>query len=395
MHALSASAALPAHCRLAPGLAPRGRATQLACSAPARAGFGGRECVNPRGRTTRAAQLQLAPRCRQVPRPLVACASAAQSPSSLQLVATAFTNAFPVWVALGACVGLAAPSAVTWFQGSSITAALAVTMLGMGLTMEAADMVEAVQSPKQVAIGVALQFSVMPLLAFAISRILPLPTPLAVGLILVGCCPGGTASNLVTYIARANVALSVVLTAASTLLASVATPALCALLAGTLVPVPAGKLMVSTAQVVLAPVALGLVLKRVAPAAVASVAPLCPPVAVATVTLICASVIGGSAAAVRSAGPLLLLAVFLLHAGGFLLGYLGAAGAGYNEQTRRTVSIEVGMQNSALGCVLALAHFSDPTTAVPAAISATAHSVIGSALAGAWRAQDAKRASLS
>jgi BASS family bile acid:Na+ symporter len=276
-------------------------------------------------------------------------------------------------------------------QGSSITAALAVTMLGMGLTMEAADMVEAVQSPRQVAVGVALQFTVMPLLAFAISRLLPLPTPLAVGLILVGCCPGGTASNLVTYIAKANVALSVVLTAASTLLASVATPALCAALAGTLVPVPAAKLMASTAQVVLAPVALGLVLKRVAPKAVAAVAPLCPPVAVATVTLICASVIGGSAEAVRSAGPLLLLAVVLLHAGGFLFGYLGAAAAGYNEQTRRTVSIEVGMQNSALGCVLALAHFADPTTAVPAAISATAHSVIGSALAGAWRAQDAKR----
>ena len=268
-------------------------------------------------------------------------------------------------------------------------------MLGMGLTMEANEMMDALQSPRQVAIGVALQFTVMPLLAFAISRVLPLPTPLAVGLILVGCCPGGTASNLVTYIARANVALSVVLTAASTLLASVATPALCALLAGTLVPVPAGKLMVSTAQVVLAPVALGLVLKRVAPTAVAAVAPLCPPVAVATVTLICASVIGGSAAAVRSAGPLLLLAVFLLHAGGFAMGYAGAAAAGYNEQTRRTVSIEVGMQNSALGCVLALAHFSDPTTAVPAAISATAHSVIGSALAGAWRARDARRASSS
>ena len=276
-------------------------------------------------------------------------------------------------------------------QGSSITAALAVTMLGMGLTMDSADMVDALQSPRQVAVGVALQFTIMPLLAFAVSRALPLPTPLAVGLILVGCCPGGTASNVVTYIARANVALSVVLTAASTVLASVVTPALCAALAGTLVPVPAGKLMVSTAQVVLAPVALGLVLKRLAPTAVAAVAPLCPPVAVATVTLICASVIGGSADAVRSAGPLLLLAVFLLHAGGFLLGYVGAAAAGYGEKTRRTVSIEVGMQNSALGCVLALAHFADPTTAVPAAISATAHSVIGSALAGAWRTQDAKR----
>lgn len=301
-----------------------------------------------------------------------------------------------------------------------ITGALAATMLGMGLTMDASEILDAVrakharapgqsgaasvtkarvgiddeqvQSPKQIAAGVALQFTIMPLLAFTLSRALPLPKPLAVGLILVGCCPGGTASNLVAYIARASVALSVVLTASSTLLASVVTPALCAALAGTLVPVPAAGLMVSTAQVVLAPVALGLVIKQVAPGAVATVAPLCPPFAVATVALICASVIGGSAGAVRSAGPLLLLAVVSLHAGGFALGYAGAAAAGFSERVRRTTSIEVGMQNSALGCVLALAHFADPATAVPAAVSATVHSVLGSALAGVWRLRDARAA---
>jgi len=165
---LSASAALPTHRHLAPGLAPRcARVKPLACSAPARAaGFSGRDCVKERGFAVRTAQLQLASRRllpRQGSRFVLALASAAQqtTQSSLQRVATAFTNAFPVWVALGACVGLVAPSAVTWFQGGSITAALAVTMLGMGLTMDAADMVEAVQSPRQVAIGVALQFSVV------------------------------------------------------------------------------------------------------------------------------------------------------------------------------------------------------------------------------------------
>ena len=283
-------------------------------------------------------------------------------------------------------------------------------MLGMGLTMDTSDFLDVeprqacmlrthvvglhadARVARKVALGVALQFTIMPLLAFTLSRVLPLPTPLAVGLILVGCCPGGTASNLVTYLAGASVALSVVLTAASTLLASVATPTLCAWLAGTLVPVPAAALMVSTAQVVLAPIALGVALKQLAPAAVATVAPLCPPIAVATVALICASVIGGSAAAVRSAGPLLLAAVGLLHAGGFALGYAGASAAGNSERVRRTVSIEVGMQNSALGCVLALAHFADPTTAVPAAVSATVHSVLGSALAGVWRARDARAA---
>ena len=229
----------------------------------------------------------------------------------------------------------------------------------------------------------------MPLLAFLLSRCLGLSTPLAVGLILVGCCPGGTASNLVTYIAGAAVALSVVLTAASTALAAVATPALTAALAGTLVPVPASGLMLSTASVVLAPILLGLLLQRAAPAAVSALAPFCPPFAVATVTLICASVLGGSAAALRSAGPTLLLAVVALHAGGFALGYGASAAAGFPERVRRTVSIEVGMQNSALGCVLALAHFG-AEAAMPAALSATVHSVLGSMLAGFWRYRDAR-----
>ena len=151
-------------------------------------------------------------------------------------------------VALGAVVGLTIPSAVTWFKGSMITYALAVTMLGMGLGLDASDFKSAITSPRVILTGVALQYTVMPFLAFALSRALPIPTPFAVGLILVGCCPGGTASNLVTYIARADVALSVVLTACSTALAAVATPALTSALAGQLVPVPAASLVVSTAQ---------------------------------------------------------------------------------------------------------------------------------------------------
>lgn len=235
----------------------------------------------------------------------------------------------------------------------------------------------------------------MPFLAYGITRLLPLPTPMKVGLILVGCCPGGTASNLVTFIAGASVALSVVLTAASTALAAFMTPALTSLLAGQIVPVPAAGLVVSTLQVVLAPVALGMLLKGIAPKAVDAVAPLCAPFAVATVALICASVIGSSAAAVRSAGPLLVLAVILLHGGGFALGYASAAASGFPERSRRTIAIEVGMQNSGLGCVLALAHFADPLVAVPCAVSATIHSLLGSAIAASWRASDAKHAAMA
>lgn len=238
---------------------------------------------------------------------------------------------------------------------------------------------------EQVALGVALQYSIMPVLGLLIGRVFPVAQPIAVGLILVGCCPGGTASNLVTYLGKANVALSVVLTTASTFLACIFTPILTKQLAGTLVPVPAGGLFFSTLQVVLLPIFAGLLLKKTFPAAVAKVVPACPLVAVVTVALICSSIIGQSAAAIVNAGPVLLLAVACLHSAGFFLGYSAAGAAGFPEADRRTVSIEVGMQNSALGVVLATAHFADPLVAVPCAISATVHSCIGSTLAGSWR----------
>ena len=300
----------------------------------------------------------------------------------------AATNAFPLWVLLGAVVGMTAPSMVTWFKGTAITLALSVTMLGMGLTLELDDFLDAVKKPKQVALGVALQYTIMPTLGLVIGKLFPVARPVAVGLILVGCCPGGTASNLVTYLGRANVALSVVLTTASTFLACALTPLMTKTLAGTLVPVPASGLFASTLQVVLLPILGGLALKRWFPDAVKKVTPFCPPFAVATVALVCSSVIGSSSVAIASAGGALIAAVATLHACGFALGYGVACAFGFPEPDRRTVSIEVGMQNSALGVVLATAHFADPLVAVPCAISATVHSCLGSALAGTWRALD-------
>lgn len=312
----------------------------------------------------------------------------ASSPSPITSVVTALTNAFPLWVLLGAIVGLTAPAAVTWFKGASITVALAVTMLGMGLTLELDEFRDAVSKPSQVALGVALQYTIMPTLGLLIGRLFPVAQPVAVGLILVGCCPGGTASNLVTYLGRANVALSVVLTTASTFLAAFMTPFMTKTLAGTLVPVDAAGLMASTLQVVLLPILGGLTLKRLFPAAVSAVAPFCPLVAVFTVALICSSIIGQSAAAIAAAGPTLFFAVACLHCAGFALGYGFSGLLGFPVPDRRTVSIEVGMQNSALGVVLATAHFADPLVAVPCAISATVHSCVGSAIAGAWRLAD-------
>lgn len=310
------------------------------------------------------------------------------SSSPILAALNAATNAFPLWVLLGAVVGMTAPSMVTWFKGTAITLALSVTMLGMGLTLELDDFLDAVKKPKQVALGVALQYTIMPTLGLVIGKLFPVARPVAVGLILVGCCPGGTASNLVTYLGRANVALSVVLTTASTFLACALTPLMTKTLAGTLVPVPASGLFASTLQVVLLPILGGLALKRWFPDAVKKVTPFCPPFAVATVALVCSSVIGSSSAAIASAGGALIAAVATLHACGFALGYGVACAFGFPEPDRRTVSIEVGMQNSALGVVLATAHFADPLVAVPCAISATVHSCLGSALAGTWRALD-------
>ncbi len=300
------------------------------------------------------------------------------------------TNLFPVWVLLAGLLALIHPPLFTWFGSREIVWGLAVIMLGMGITLSVDDFKGVLKMPRAVAAGFAAQYFIMPFLGWSIAYALHLPTPFAVGLILVACCPGGTASNVVTYIARAHVALSVLMTMCSTFGAIVMTPLLTKWLAGTLVPVDAWALFLSTVQVVLLPVLAGLALHHFSPRLVKAVLPIAPLVSVVTIALICASVVGQSAEAVKKSGGLLLIAVFLLHAGGFYLGYAFARLLGYDQIICRTIAIEVGMQNSGLGVVLAKKHFGDPLTAVPCAISATFHSVIGSFLAGIWRLRPSK-----
>jgi BASS family bile acid:Na+ symporter len=307
-------------------------------------------------------------------------------------ILTWLTNAFPLWVLAGGIIALFQPAWFTWFSGPWIVWGLAVIMLGMGLTLTIDDFRAVGRMPKAVALGFAAQFTIMPLLGWALGRLFALETPFAVGLILVACCPGGTASNVVTYLARANVCLSVVMTMCSTFAAVFMTPLLTSWLAGTLVAVDAWGLFRSTFQVVVLPVVLGVWLNRQAPRLMQRVQVGLPLVSVVVIALICASIIGGSAAAVRDAAGRLLGAVFGLHAGGFALGYVVARLTGWDKIVARTVSIEVGMQNSGLGVVLARRHFADPLTAVPCAISSVFHSVIGSILAGWWRWRDGRGA---
>lgn len=302
----------------------------------------------------------------------------------MERFATAATNLFPVWVLLAGAAALVHPPLFAWFSGSLIVWGLAVIMLGMGLTLSLDDFRRVGTMPGAVVAGVAAQYLIMPLLGWASATAFALPTPLAVGVILVGCCPGGTASNVVCYLARANVALSVVLTSISTFVAIAMTPLLTQWLAGALVEVDGWGLFKSTLQVILLPVAAGLALNHLAPRAVARVLPAAPLVSVAAIVLICASIIAQSADALLASGFQLAGAVFLLHAGGFGVGYLLGRLLGFDATIARTISVEVGMQNSGLGAVLARRHFADPLTALPAAISATFHSVIGSVLAAWW-----------
>ncbi|MDA0293455.1 MAG: bile acid:sodium symporter family protein [Verrucomicrobia bacterium] len=295
-------------------------------------------------------------------------------------------NWFPAWVLAAALLALWQPSLFTWFSGPWIVWGLALVMLGMGLTLNVADFAAVLRLPGAVALGFAAQYAIMPLIGWSVGKMLALPAPFAVGLILVACCPGGTASNVVTYLARGNVALSVLMTMCSTLAAVVMTPLLTGWLAGAYVPVDAWGIFLTTAQVVLAPILIGLLLHHQAPRLAGFILPAGPIMSVLVISLIVGSIIGQNATAIFAHGGQLLLAVSLLHGGGFFLGYIVGRLSGFDLGVARTLSIEVGMQNSGLGAVLAKTRFAaEPLTAVPSALSSVCHSLLGSLLAAWWR----------
>lgn len=300
-------------------------------------------------------------------------------------------------------------------------------MLGTGMTLQRSDFTTILTSPTQrtsVPIGVLCQFLLMPLSATLIGRtfLLPYRDPLTsqpigkdlfLGLILVGCSPGGTASNLVSLIARADVALSVLLTACSTILASAVTPLLTKTIVGSAIPVSGKALCLATAKVVLGPVALGVILNEKMPRLCRWVSRWTPFASVVLVSLICGGVVannagmflggGGGGAMASTSGflsgamamsvpKLILLSVVLTHTLGFAFGYVVPKKFfGFTERTARTISIETGMQNSALAVVLAKSIGADPLSYLPGALSATVHSCLGSGLAAFWRVWDGRK----
>ena len=295
------------------------------------------------------------------------------------------TNAFPLWIVLGSTISLIEPKVFTWFTGPFITYGLGIIMLGMGLTLKPEDFKMVIRSPKWAFTGAALQFTVMPLLGWILGYIFHLPTPFAVGLIIVSCCPGGTASNVISFLAKANVALSVTMTAISTLFAIILTPLLTTFFIGDKIEVSAFQLFLGTVKVVLVPVVLGVLLNKYLPKFTKKVLPVAPLIAVLAIVLIVSSIIGQGKEEILNSGFRLIGSIICLHLTGFLLGYFLSKIVTSKVDVNRTISIEVGMQNSGLGAYLSRANFVNPAIAIPSAISSATHSIIGSIAAGLWR----------
>lgn len=293
------------------------------------------------------------------------------------------TNLFWLWTIMGVAWAWIAPSHFSWF-GPYISPALGVIMLGMGITLTVTDFRTVLRKPKEIGLGVLAQFIVMPLLGWGVTKFFGFTGGLAAGIILVSCCPGGTASNVIVYLARANVALSVLMTMSSTLLAVVLTPYMTGWLAGEYVPIDEWALLKKTLTVVLLPVILGVGLNHFFPKAVRPISRWSPLLSVICIILIVGCIIALKKQAIIEAGWSLLLAILILHTGAFILGYLFAKLTGASVQNCRTVSIEVGMQNSGLGAALA-STLANPLAPVPAAISAFFHCCLGSACAAYWR----------
>lgn len=257
-------------------------------------------------------------------------------------------------------------------------------MFSMGMTLQTEALKRAFTQPKPLIIGLGLQFAIMPLLGFVLAKGFDLAPALAVGLILVGACPGGTASNVMVYLARGNTALSIAMTTLSTLLAPVLTPYLMLLYAQTILPIEVSKLFMSIMQMVLLPVLLGLLVKLFLPKVAHHSARWTPAFSIIAIMAIIACVVALNVTNIQTIGFTILFAVILHNLFGLFLGYGVAKMMSLDEQSSRAIAIEVGMQNSGLAAVLAHLHFS-ALSALPSAIFSIWHNLSGALLATVWR----------
>lgn len=297
-------------------------------------------------------------------------------------------NTFAIWVIIFAIMAFFIPSGFTWIA-PHISLLLGIIMFGMGLTLSVDDFKGIVKAPKSVFIGVLAQYTIMPLLAFALANLFQLPPEVAVGVILVGCCPGGTASNVMTFLAKGNTALSVTVTAVSTILAPIMTPSLTLLFASKWLPVSAGDMFLSIVQIVLIPIVLGVVIRLLFQKQVDKSMKVLPLLSVVGIVLVASAVVAVNKESIATTGLLIFSVVILHNVLGLLLGYLLAKILKLDFQDQKAISIEVGMQNSGLGSALALAHFA-PVAAVPSALFSVWHNISGPLLATWWGKRSSK-----
>lgn len=281
-----------------------------------------------------------------------------------------------------AALALFVPQSFSWIGTSVISPLLCIVMFGMGLTLKLSDFKPVFAHPKEIIIGELSQFIVMPSVAWLLCRVLNLPLELSLGVILVGCCPGGTASNVMCYLAKGNVAMSVAMTAVSTLLAPFVTPALVLLLGGKAVDVNAVGMFLSIVQVVILPIGLGLAVNHFFGNFTKRITPALPTVSTVAIAMIVGIVVSSNAGNIKSCSLLIAMAVILHNVFGLLFGYLVSRAFSLASKDCAAISIEVGMQNSGLATSLAATHFAMyPMAAVPGAMFSVWHNISGAVAA--------------
>ncbi len=296
---------------------------------------------------------------------------------------TAFVSRYmAVIVILVAALALFVPSSVSFLKTSYVNPLLGIVMFGMGLTLKPNDFKVVFSRPKDVIIGCIAQFTVMPLLAFLLTKVFQLSPELAIGVILVGTCPGGTSSNVMTYLSKGDVALSVGMTACSTILAPFLTPALTYLYAGQTVDVNVWSMFLSIVQVVILPIVLGFLINHFFKKFTETVVEILPLISTLAIVAIVAAVVSANSANLMTSGALIIVVVILHNVLGYLLGYVIGKVLKLDETKCRAISIEVGMQNSGLATSLATVHFAQyPLATIPGAVFSVWHNVSGAILA--------------
>ncbi len=292
-----------------------------------------------------------------------------------------------VLVLLTAVFALLFPEALSALKPTMINPLLGVVMFGMGLTLKLEDFKVVFSRPKDVVIGCLAQFTVMPLLAWLLAKGFSLSDELALGVVLVGCCPGGTASNVITYLAKGDLALSVGMTGVSTLLAPLLTPFLTWLLVGQHVDVDMVSMFLSILWVVILPIVAGLLFRSLLPKFTESAVAYLPALSSLAIAFIVAIIVSANSAKLMVGGWLIILVVMLHNLCGLLLGYGIARVLGLELKKRVAVSIEVGMQNSGLASSLATLHFASyPMATIPGALFSVWHNISGAVMAKVYSA---------